>query len=108
MIKQIREVVSAEQPKANPFLEQAQKEKREREYQKEKETFQTWLREQWVEAEAAMEKKVAEKTEQRRKLVSKPPTVWEEVGEASRLGVGRWASEISPSIAPNLPPAESS
>jgi hypothetical protein len=31
-IDRIREVVHAEQPKINPFSEQAQKEKREREY----------------------------------------------------------------------------
>jgi hypothetical protein len=45
MIEQIREVVQAEQPNANPFSKQAQKDKREREYQKEKEAFQEWLKE---------------------------------------------------------------
>jgi hypothetical protein len=38
-MEQIREVVRTEQFKANPFSEQAQREKREREYQKEKESF---------------------------------------------------------------------
>jgi hypothetical protein len=45
-IEQIREVVRAEQPKANPFTEQVQREKRQREYQKEKETFINWMKEQ--------------------------------------------------------------
>jgi hypothetical protein len=45
-IEQIREVVRSEQPKAYPFAEQVQKEKRERVYQKEKETFTNWMKEQ--------------------------------------------------------------
>jgi hypothetical protein len=38
-IEHIREVVREEQAKYNPFLEQDHKEKRERQYQKEKESF---------------------------------------------------------------------
>jgi hypothetical protein len=45
-MEQIRAVVHTEQPKLNPFLEQAQKENREREYQKEKEAFTNWIKEQ--------------------------------------------------------------
>jgi hypothetical protein len=38
-IEQNQEVVRQEKPKENPFLEQAQKERRERQIQKEKENF---------------------------------------------------------------------
>jgi hypothetical protein len=63
MIEQIREVVRAEQAKTNPFFEQAQRERRERQYQKEKKSFQEWLKEQWKEAEADMEKRLKAKVE---------------------------------------------
>jgi hypothetical protein len=51
-IEQIREVVRTEQPIANPFKEQAKKERRERKYKKEKECFIRGLQEQWKEVEA--------------------------------------------------------
>jgi hypothetical protein len=51
-------------------LEQAQKEKRERQYQNEKESFTTWMREQWKEAEKDMEKRLRATAEHMRKLAS--------------------------------------
>jgi hypothetical protein len=106
-IEQIREVVQTAQLKANPFKEEAQKERREREYQKEKESFTRWLQEQWKQAEAEMEKRLAEKTEQLRRIVSKPPTIREEEeeGEASGATESRFswrASQIQPDL-PELP-----
>jgi hypothetical protein len=105
-IDQIREVVQAKQPMINSFTKQAQKEKREREYQKEKEFSTRWLQEQCKEAETKMEKRLAEKTEQLRRLNSKPPTIRKEEGKASGTAaarLSRWASLIPPDL-PELPP----
>jgi hypothetical protein len=108
-IEQIREVVWAEQPKINPFMEQVQKEKREREYQKEKEAFTNWMKEQWKEAEIDMEKRLAARTEHVRKLVHKPVTLGEEEeGEASVAAVdrlARWASLVPSSENPAMLPS---
>jgi hypothetical protein len=55
-----------------------------------------------------MQKRLEEKTEQIRKLVSKPPTIWEEEeGEALETAaakLARWASQISPSENPTISP----
>jgi hypothetical protein len=108
-IDQIREVVHAEQPKINPFSELAQREKREREYQKEMEAFTKWIKEQWKEVEVDMEESLAARTEHIRKVASKPPTIFEEKeGEASgavAARLARWASLLPPSENPAIPPS---
>jgi hypothetical protein len=53
--------VRKEQLKENSFLEQAQKERRERQYQKEKENFTNWMKEQWKKSEKDMENRLREK-----------------------------------------------
>jgi hypothetical protein len=47
IIEQIREVVRKEQPKENPFLDQVQIAKWERQYQKEKENVTKLIQEHW-------------------------------------------------------------
>jgi hypothetical protein len=44
-----------------------QKEKRERQYQKEKESFTNWMKEQWKEVEKDMERRLKEAAKQIRK-----------------------------------------
>jgi hypothetical protein len=91
-IEQIPEVVQAEQPKANPFSEQAQRRKGEREYQKKKEAFIHWMKEQWKEVEKDIEKRLEARAEHIRRLTNKPPTRWEEEeGEASGAAANRLA-----------------
>jgi hypothetical protein len=78
-------------------LKQAQKEKWERQYQKEEESFTNWMKEQWKEEEKDMERRLKATVDHMTKIVSKPPTVIEEEeGEASGTAnrLARWASQI--------------
>jgi hypothetical protein len=59
-------------------LKQAQREKRERQYQKEKESFTNWMKEKWKEAEKDMKRRLRATTEHMQKLASKLPTIIEE------------------------------
>jgi hypothetical protein len=64
MIDQMKEVVRKERPQGNPFLEQMQREGRERQFHKEKEAFTNWMKEQWMEVEKDMEKRLRERMHQ--------------------------------------------
>jgi hypothetical protein len=74
-IDQIREVIRSEKPAVNPVDVQAE---RERTRQKEKELFETWMKELTRKAEEAMEKKMAEQFDQFRKAARGPMTIGEE------------------------------
>jgi hypothetical protein len=85
------------------------KKKRERQYQKEKETFTKWIKEQWKEVEKDMKKRLKATAEHICKLTSKPPTIFEEE-EGEALGtaanrLARWASQIPSSENPTIPPS---
>jgi hypothetical protein len=60
MSEQIREVVQAAQPQANPFNAQVEKERFERSRRKVKEIFEQWMKEQMQKAEEAMRKTMEE------------------------------------------------
>jgi hypothetical protein len=105
-IEQIREVVRSEQPRANPFDEQVE---RERTRQKEKEIFEQWMKEFTQEAEKAMEKKMAEQNEQLKGFAKKSNPRREEEGNNKtprEERLSRWASQIPPNL-PELPPSPS-
>jgi hypothetical protein len=95
-------------------LEQAQKEKWERQYQKEEESFINWMKKQWKEVEKSIEERLRAKAEHMRKIVSKPLTIIEEEeGEATGVAadrLARWVLQIplsfakDSSVAPPPPP----
>jgi hypothetical protein len=62
-IEQIQKVVRKEQSKRNFYLEQAQKESRERQYKKEKENFTNWMKEQWKQVEQDAGNRLREKSD---------------------------------------------